>query len=107
MKGSRDRTGEPPRTQGDNHLVILLCLVKARAGTRWVTQPTLPWQPLHPPAFPPQEAAPGRILWGWALGKQEERRSTVTGLALGAVPRQRRLRLQEHRKTWPQMMGNL
>ena len=31
--GSRDRPGEPPRTQGDNRLVNFLCWVKARAGT--------------------------------------------------------------------------
>lgn len=32
VRGSRDRPGEPPRTQGNNRLVISLCWVKARAG---------------------------------------------------------------------------
>ena len=32
VRGIRDRPGEPPRTQGNNRSVILLCWVKARAG---------------------------------------------------------------------------
>lgn len=32
VRGIRDRPGEPPRTQGNNCSVILLCWVKARAG---------------------------------------------------------------------------
>lgn len=69
----------------------------------------VPWQPLHPPAFPPQEAAPG-TLGSCGAGLSASRRKggqQPQGSRLGPSPRQRRMRLQEHSKTWPQVMGNL